>query len=104
MLFRSRYSHPLPDYSIADSSVYFDPAVVTTGADSFNVNIVITNIGKAQNDTLQVELTRTFPNQSTAVYTRSILNVWYRDTLTFRLPVDKINGPGLNKFQVKLDP
>jgi hypothetical protein len=97
-------THTLPDYAISDSSIFFSPGAVSTGLDSFDVNIVITNLGKAQNDSLYVELNRVFPNLSTAVYTKSILNVWYRDTLTFRMPVDKINGPGLNKFEVKLDP
>jgi hypothetical protein len=98
------HTHNLPDYSIADSSIFFTPQTVTTAQDSFEVNVVITNIGKAQNDTVQVELTRHFPNGSTSVYSASKTGIWYRDTVRFHIPTDKILGPGLNKFEVRVDP
>ena len=97
-------SHKYPDYAIADSSIYFTPNIVSVGTDSFDVNIVVTNIGKATYDTLSIELKRIFPNGSSVVYDTTRANIFYRDTITFRLPVDDILGPGLNKFEITLDP
>ncbi|MEW6468862.1 MAG: C25 family cysteine peptidase [Bacteroidota bacterium] len=97
-------SFPYPDYAITDSSVYYTPAIVSTALDSFDVSVVVTNTGKATSDTVGVELKRIFPGGASVVYNKIMTGVYYRDTVTFTLPVDKIFGPGLNKFEVMVDP
>jgi hypothetical protein len=97
-------NHLLPDYSIADSSIYFSPQIVTTAIDSFGMNVVITNIGKATNDTVLVEVKRIFPDGSSVIKTKQLTAIYYRDTVAFTFEVDKIKGPGLNKFEVRVDP
>ncbi|MCC7301433.1 MAG: hypothetical protein IT233_02215 [Bacteroidia bacterium] len=93
-----------PDYAIADSSVYFTPGpVITAEVDSFEMNIVITNLGRAPRDTVIVELKRIFPDNSESIYTLPVPFVLFRDTLQVRMPVDLIKGPGINRFEVWVD-
>lgn len=97
-------AHALPDHAIADSSVFFSPgSIIQANTDSFDVNVVITNLGRAPRDTVIVEIKRIFPDNTDTVYNRPVPFVFYRDTLTLRLPVDPIKGPGLNKFEVWVD-
>ena len=94
-----------PDYMISVSNVYFSPSLITSDIDSFDVNVIITNLGKAINDSFIVELTRNFPSQSLpdTTYLKVIKATLYKDTVTFTLPVDVVNGVGINQFRVKVD-
>lgn len=104
-------SHEKPDYtifgnsSLSQPSVSFYPRKVSTELDSFEIKIVLTNIGKAYGDTSQLIVTRDFPSQGTTDTTYSILvsGVLYSDTVVIKLPTDKINGMGLNKFHIQAD-
>lgn len=93
-----------PDLSIADSTIYFNPTEVTTVVDSFDVNIIITNLGRTFNDSFRVEIARTLPNgQSVPPEVKQVGAVFYKDTVTLRLPVDLINGVGLNQLHIRVD-
>ncbi|MCB9360659.1 MAG: hypothetical protein H6587_03400 [Flavobacteriales bacterium] len=96
---------PKPDYMVNQSSVYFTPSVVTSDLDSFDVNIIIANLGRATNTNIIVELTRMFPNSAfnDTVYLKTIPSVDYKDTITFTLPVDVVRGLGTNTFSVYVD-
>ncbi len=94
-----------PDYMISVPNVYFTPSVITSDIDSFDVNIIITNLGKAVSDSFAVELTRNFPNQSKpdTTYIKVMKSTLYKDTVTFTLPVDIVSGVGINQFHIKVD-
>jgi hypothetical protein len=98
-------SFPLPDLTINSSSISFVPEIVTVSAasDSFDVKIIITNIGKAINDTFAVTLTRTLPNGTTFTYTKFAFGCHFKDTLYIKVPLDFVNGPGINHFCVNVD-
>ncbi len=97
-------SFPLPDLSIADSSIYFTPLDVTTVTDSFEVNIIITNLGRTFNDSFRVEIARTLPNGLAApTEVEQFGPIFFRDTISMRLPVDLINGVGLNQLSIRVD-
>jgi len=97
------HSPALPDYAVSSSSLYFSPATVSSEMDSFDVNVVVTNIGKAVRDSVPVEIIRTFSDGTSESYFDTIPYLYFKDTLTVRIPVDPIRGPGLNKFEVKVD-
>lgn len=98
-------SHRLPDYAVDQQSVYFNPAQVTTEIDSFAVNIVVKNLGRAINQPLQVEVKRTLPvGIAPVIYNRIMNPVLNQDTLKIFMPVDLVNGVGINTIAVKLDP
>lgn len=95
--------HILPDYVVIPESISFQPAFVTTETDSFDVVIVAKNTGKAISDNFAVELTRTFPDNTSETFEKLIPATIFADTITFTLPVDLVRGVGLNTFKVTLD-
>lgn len=93
-----------PDFEITTADVSFNPTTVSAIADSFDVNIVIKNIGLATLSPYVVEVKRAFGNGNVtdSLYVRPALA--YTDTLKLRFAVDAVQGPGLNAFTVKVDP
>tara|TARA_R110001592_G_scaffold88812_6_gene261435 strand:+ start:439 stop:5412 length:4974 start_codon:yes stop_codon:yes gene_type:complete len=98
-------SFPKPDYMINQNSIYFTPSIVTSDLDSFDVNIVIANLGNATNANMILELTRVFPNSAfnDTTYLKTLSGIHYKDTITFTLPVDIVRGLGTNTFNIYVD-
>jgi len=94
---------PQPDFVILAGSIYFDPINVTNELDSFDVKVITSNIGMAVSDSVVLELSRTFPNQSTEIYQKYIPSPCFADTIVFTLPVEPLNGVGLNTFTATID-
>lgn len=94
-----------PDYMINQASVSFNPSIVTSALDSFQVNVIVTNLGKAIDTTIILSITRDYPNVnfSDTTYLKSIAAPHYKDTFTFKLPVDVIRGMGMNNFTIMVD-
>ncbi|MBN2680926.1 MAG: hypothetical protein JXR58_00325 [Bacteroidales bacterium] len=96
-------SHEKPDLEITNSDLYFNPAIISNEVDSFTLNLGISNIGKASRDTFMVRVRRTMPNDNDTVVLFPAPGVLYRDTVSIKMPVDFINGPGLNSFDLYVD-
>lgn len=102
--------YPLPDYAIDETSLYFNPSTVTPGIDTFTANLVVTNLGKAIKDSIDVRLTRRVfdaANNNAAVsytYIQRVKAPYYRDTVAFRIPtrIDNV-GYGENQFMPYVD-
>lgn len=93
----------LPDLTIGSQDIHFYPAQVTSDIDTFEVHAIVTNYGRAVTQPFQVDLIRTFADGSQDIISRFQNACLYKDTLVFRVPVDIIRGPGVNKFCVKVD-
>ena len=104
-------SHEKSDYTVYKNSsltqpnVFFNPRQISNELDSFEISLVVTNLGKAYGDTFDILITRDFPVQSFSdtTYSLQVSRIFYSDTITLKLPVDKINGIGLNKFSIRAD-
>jgi len=96
-------SQPKPDYKVESGDIFFTPKEVTTEIDSFTVNIISTNLGKAIRDSMFVDLERRFPDGTTETYQRRVATTLFKDTIRFRLPVDRERGIGINQFTATLD-
>lgn len=96
-------AHAAPDYKIEASSIFFEPSEVTAQIDSFDVKIEIVNIGKAIDQSFGIELIRYLPGGIDTSISLDISQLYFRDTVSFRLPVDRANGIGLNTFDVFVD-
>ena len=87
-----------PDYAIDNSSVYFTPSTVTQSNNNFQVNIVITNLGKAIKDSINVSLKRVVydanNNQVVFNYLQRIVAPYFMDTVTFTIPTLPSSGVG----------
>lgn len=113
-------TYPKPDFAIEQSSVYTTPTIITPGTDSFDVNIIVTNLGKsyiktidaaidtALRDSILVTLKRTvFDANNNPVYyyySKKIPAPFFKDTMTFKLPVNiSTLGYGQNLFEPYVD-
>jgi hypothetical protein len=93
-----------PDYMINSANVYFDPPDVTSEIDSFNVNVISTNLGRAISDSFIIRVVRVLPSGDTSTtYFTKIKATLFKDTILFKMPVDLANGIGMNKFEITLD-
>ncbi len=92
-----------PDFAITADDIVFEPRDVSTELENFQVKVAVSNIGKAVNQPFSVELIRHLPNGTDTSLVAEMGPVYYRDTVIFELPVDRINGIGLNTFDVLVD-
>lgn len=100
-------SQAKPDYLTTVQDVFFDPNEVSTEVDSFMINIKLSNIGRAIDAPLVVEIVRNFPNTGlTATYNKVLTGVYYEKTLSFKLPTTDLikGGIGINTFNIRIDP
>ena len=100
----------LPDYQVDQTSLYFNPQTVNAGVDSFYANVIVTNLGKAIKDSIQVSLYRTYArsdNQgdTTITYKWKVKATYYIDTVSIKIPTfPSLNaGFGQNIFTVWLE-
>ena len=96
-------SPSLPDLSVSQSSISFTPSNISSQLDSFNINIIIPNIGKAFVDSFIVSITRTFNNGAIETNNYTLSGNLYKDTLRIKYPIDKTKGFGNNRFDIYVD-
>ncbi len=96
-------AHDKPDLTISPDLISFIPEEITTVLDSFDVQIVVKNIGRAVQDTFWVYTNRIYPNGNSEQFQTLVYGCNYLDTISVRLPVDRQNGPGLNTLSVYVD-
>ena len=94
---------PLPDYVITQSDIYFTPVDISSELDSFQVNVIARNVGSSVNDSIIIEIDRTFPDNTHDIAQILVLSPGFADTVVFTLAVDPIKGMGMNTFTVTLD-
>lgn len=98
------HSFDKPEYVIDNSSVFFTPEIVTSTTDSFDVKIVITNLGKAENKNMVVHLVRKFPDGGANFEMDTLIGyVAYKDTISIRLAVNSLRSVGPNYFDIYID-
>jgi len=96
--------HEKPEIEITEDRVSFLPEQLDLTVDSIQMNIVLTNLGRSIVDTFSVEVTRNFPSATIdSVYTFYLPNLHYKDTLSFKMPLQQNIGLGINNFNVKVD-
>lgn len=94
---------PLPDLTINNSSVSSVPQIVSSEIEYFYVKTIVTNIGKAINDTFAINITRTYPDGTKEYYLDWVYGCHFKDTVLTKIPVNYIKGTGINNFCVKVD-
>ncbi|MBL7924115.1 MAG: hypothetical protein JNL88_07950 [Bacteroidia bacterium] len=92
-----------PDYAIQDAGIFFEPAVITTEIDTFNIRFAVANLGKNSSDTLHALISRTLPGGLKKDTIVVLPYITYQDTFSVSLPVDFKDGAGLNLFEVTVD-
>lgn len=98
------YPQGKPDLAVSPPSVFFTPNEVTIDLSSFDINVVIKNLGRAINQDYLVRITRRFEDGvTTKVFETTLTAMPFVDTLTVTIPMDFIYAAGFNTFDVEVD-
>lgn len=97
------YSPPLPDYQVSKADIFISPDNISALSDSFAVNVIVRNPGKALYDSLSLRIRRTLPDNSVVNYDLKYGPVFNRDTLVYFIKSPDIATRGLNKFEITVD-
>ena len=93
-----------PDYTIEDSLISFDPAVISVADEQVMITAKILNIGKAINDSISILVQHQLPDNTIEVLaTRKIKATLYEDTIQVPLLINPLRHKGLNKIIVTID-
>lgn len=95
----------LPDYEITDADIFLTDKNITALADSFEINIVVKNLGKAINDSLLISVEHIVGSTGNKYYYDSLIlpSPFYKDTLTIKLKGQGKSMAGNNTFYVFVD-
>lgn len=97
-----------PDYEINSNSVSasaIGAEEILATQDSFKIDVVVKNFGRTTQDSLIVQINRTFSSGEQEVYVEKFERPLRQDTLSFFITNDPTqNNDGLNLFTVVLDP
>lgn len=98
------YSPQEPDFATKPENLFIYPEGANAESDSFAIGIIITNIGKAVEDSFNIRVTRTYPNATNKTYDLLRLpSVRSSDTLYFWIADKSAEAHGNNKFKVELN-
>ncbi|MBL0102886.1 MAG: hypothetical protein IPP51_03480 [Bacteroidetes bacterium] len=92
-----------PDYSSDESQIAFTPSRLTTDLDTFGLQIITRNFGKAVQDSFIVKVTRTYPDGLDSVFTYRRGRCYYADTLNITMTTGGFSSAGLNNIKVEVD-
>ncbi len=96
-------AHEKPDLAIDAESIFTEPSNVSVDLDSFELKIVLHNLGKGTNEPFEVTATQRLVEGTEIVHRATIQGLQYRDTVGLNIPIDKEAGLGENKFTVEVD-
>ena len=94
----------LPDYALESNGLQFDALNITSTLDTFNVRVVVHNLGKYVSDSVSILVRRVTPQQTEQVLlNRKFTGIFYSDTLLIKVPTLGENALGLNTLEVIVD-
>ena len=98
-------SPPDPDFVVRDQDLLFAPENVNADVDSFDVKLLVRNIGRIVQDTVAFKLQRSNPNLTAPQNFTTLLDqIGFSDTAYFRLPTLAFaGGQGVNTFTAEVD-
>ena len=97
-------AHEKPEIEISADKIWFTPQDFDLTVDSIQVNVELTNLGKAITDTFKLEIRRNFPlSVLDSIYVLSIPKLYFKDTIRFKIPMQANIGIGINNISVKVD-
>lgn len=98
------YFFERPEYAIADEDVTITPSIITAAIDSFEVQVIVSNYGKAVNDDITIAVERSYPDGSTdLIASIDVLSPTLRDTFVLVVPNSGESILGTNSINVYVD-
>ena len=93
-----------PDYAVEESTIEISPSFISVSDQSFYVNVKYYNIGKAINDSIQVEVKMINPDvYEVIIYNQKRLAPKLVDSLQFNLPIVSTLHKGQGRISVTID-
>ena len=97
-------SFPKPEIELKVENVSFLPEILDLNTNNIEMNIILTNYGKAITDTFQLEIRRDFPLISTdSIYSINVPRLNYKDTIKILIPLQANISSGINTFYISAD-
>lgn len=96
-------SHQNPEIALSANRVWTTPSQINLSVDTFDLNIVVSNLGKAFTDTFSIQVTQHLPNGGDSIYIKRIAGLYNKDTVIFKIPTNATNASGLNTFEILAD-
>ncbi len=92
------------DYVIEFNSVSFEPSVITSDLDSFDIRFSLLNLGRGLNDSINLTIEQTIPSGDRSIIaTKRILAPMNSKDLEITLASKKKEGIGLNRIFITVD-
>lgn len=95
--------HENPELVIEPTSTFFTPSNIDLSVDSLTLNIVLTNIGRATNETFNIDVIRHFADGTDTTYVITRNGSYYKDTVRLTMPLLPLKSVGQNSFEVLVD-
>lgn len=93
-----------PDYLVDETSVGFEPSIVSALLDDFEIKFDVVNIGNNVNDSINILVERELANGDlSTVASYKIKAPGFRTTETITVPSLGKESAGLNRFYIKVD-
>jgi len=92
-----------PDYVVTEQNIIFNPVTVNASVDSFQLKVIVKNIGRAINQDYTVSVDRQLPNGELESYEKRRRAAFFIDTVVFDIRTNNITGLGENIFKIKVD-
>lgn len=96
-------THSKPDYVLEPQMIEFNPTQVSVNQDSFTLEVIVTNIGKAIQDSITLEVIRTFPDGSGITIEKVLPATYFQDTVYVNIPTGGNAAFGLNNFKITIE-
>ena len=94
----------LTDYDVESSTVVINPNFVAVSSNYFTVNAHFYNLGKYITDSINILITRTYPNNTTAtLYNKKIAGFAYSDSILLNVPIVATRDQGQNYITVTIN-
>ncbi|HNB80635.1 MAG TPA: C25 family cysteine peptidase, partial [Chitinophagaceae bacterium] len=97
------YSFSKPDFAVEEKGVSFGQLNITTALDSFDVQVVIHNLGKYTGDSVSIFIRRILPNGIENVLLHQNYSIAVSDTILLRVPVQGNLALGDNAIEILID-
>ncbi|MBI1838434.1 MAG: hypothetical protein HYR91_14320 [Flavobacteriia bacterium] len=96
--------YPKPEIELVEQNISFTNESFDLNTPFVNMQVILTNYGKAITDTFKLEIKRDFPlTNIDSVYTFDIPKLNYKDTFIFQFPLQANIASGLNTFYLSAD-
>ncbi len=94
-----------PDYAFDPDGVVFDPPVVAAQADSFELQLRLTNLGRNTKDSLEIKIEQELPDGTLLpAVSATVLAPAYSEDYQFRIATQGNAAIGLNTIYAQIDP